>query len=335
LAPKVFIIAEIAQAHEGSLGIAHSYIDALFDAGVDAVKFQIHIAEAESSSFEQFRIHFSYEDKTRFNYWKRMEFSEEQWSGLKKHCEEKGLEFIPSPFSCTAVDLLERIGAVCYKIASGEVTNLLMLEKIARTKKDIILSSGMSSTADIDNAVALIKKYGNTLLILQCTTSYPAPPEEIGLNVIRLFKERYSVSVGLSDHSGTIFAPLAAVALGAEIIEVHAVFDTRMFGPDAKSSLTIDEIATMVRGIRFIEKALSNPVDKSQSERFEEMRRIFGKSLSVNKNLDVGHLLSTTDLESKKPAGQGIAASEYHRVIGKTIKQVKKKWDFLSAEDLG
>src|SRR6476620_1801526 len=127
------IIAEIAQAHEGSLGIAHSYIDALKPTGVNVVKFQTHIAAAESSAFEPFRVKFSFEDETRYDYWKRMEFTPEQWAGLKKHCEDCGLEFISSPFSNAAVDLLESLNVKRYKIGSGEVTNRLMMEKIAKT----------------------------------------------------------------------------------------------------------------------------------------------------------------------------------------------------------
>ena len=134
---RVFIIAEIGQAHEGSLGILHSYIDALEDTGVDAIKFQTHIAEAESSEYEPFRVKFSYEDATRYEYWKRMEFTLEQWKGIKKHCDEVGLEFISSPFSNMAVDWLEELGVQKYKIGSGEVNNYLMLEKIAKTGKDI------------------------------------------------------------------------------------------------------------------------------------------------------------------------------------------------------
>ncbi len=142
---NIYTIAEIGQAHEGSLGILHSYIDALSSTGVSAIKFQMHIAEAESSEYEPFRVKFSYEDATRFDYWKRMEFTLEQWKGIKKHCDEVGLEFLCSPFSNLAVDWLEEIGVNRYKIGSGEVNNFLLLEKIAQTKKPIILSSGMSS----------------------------------------------------------------------------------------------------------------------------------------------------------------------------------------------
>lgn len=151
---RTFIIAEIAQAHNGSLTVAHQYIDALAETGVDAIKFQTHIAEAESSIHEPFRIKLSTQDKTRFDYWKRMEFTLKQWKELRSHCDDVGLEFMSSPFSNAAVDLLEEVGMSRYKIGSGEVTNLLLLEKVSRTKKPVILSSGISNFSELDNAVA-------------------------------------------------------------------------------------------------------------------------------------------------------------------------------------
>ena len=141
---KTFIIAEIGQAHEGSLGILHSYIDAVSKTGVDAIKFQTHIAEAESSIHEPFRVKFSYEDDTRMDYWKRMEFSTEQWAGIKEHCDKCGIEFMSSPFSCAAIELLDKLEMKKFKVGSGEVSNFLLLEKIKQTGKDILLSSGMS-----------------------------------------------------------------------------------------------------------------------------------------------------------------------------------------------
>src|SRR5205823_2349390 len=147
----LMIIAEIAQAHDGSVGILHSYIDALAATGVDAIKFQTHIAEAESSGHEAFRVQFSYVDNTRYDYWKRMELSLEQWIEVKNHCHRKGMLFISSPFSCKAVDLLEKAGVDRYKIGSGEVTNSLLLEKINRTGMPVILSSGMSKMQELDN----------------------------------------------------------------------------------------------------------------------------------------------------------------------------------------
>ena len=330
----MYIIAEIAQAHDGSVGIAHSYIDALASTGVNAVKFQTHIAHAESSSFEPFRVKFSYEDDTRFDYWQRMEFTPDQWAGLKLHCEEKGLEFISSPFSCAAVDLLENLKVKKYKIGSGEVNNLLMLEKIAHTGKDIILSSGMSSLTELDTTIDFLKSFGNKLSVLQCTTAYPTIAGEWGLAVIPLLRQRYQLPTGFSDHSGDIFACLAATTLGAEILEFHAVFDKSMFGPDAKASLTISQVKKLVEGVRDITIDLETGSGKESSERYSGLKKIFEKSLAVNKDLEEGHILAFDDLEAKKPSGHGIAAKDFQSEIGKRLLQKKSAWDFLQNNDL-
>lgn len=334
MSTKTFIIAEIAQAHEGSLGIAHSYIDALAKTGVDAVKFQVHIAEAESSIYEPFRVKFSSQDKTRYDYWKRMEFSAKQWQELKSHCDEVGLEFMASPFSNAAVDLLEKLEVKQYKIGSGEVNNFLMLEKIAITGKPVILSSGMSSFRELDSTVEFLKERNVQFSILQCTTSYPTRPENYGLNVIQELKERYQVPIGYSDHSAKIQTGIAAVALGAEILEFHAVFNRKMFGPDASSSLEIEEIKQLVSAIRNLEIAQQNPVNKNNNSSFSEVKSIFEKSLAVNKDLSAGHIISFEDLESKKPKGYGIPALEFEKVIGKSLRQNLKQWDFLNEEDI-
>ena len=328
------IIAEIGQAHEGSLGLAHSYVDALAGTGIDAAKFQIHIAEAESSIHEPFRVKFSYEDATRHDYWQRMSFTFEQWVGLKQHCEDKGLEFLASPFSNAAVDLLEKLGVLRYKIGSGEVTNLLMLEKIARTGKPILLSSGMSSFAELDEVVAFLSTRDAEIAILQCTTAYPTPAARWGLNVIPELKARYGVPVGYSDHSGTQAACIAAAALGAEIFEFHVAFDRRMFGPDASSSLTIDEISQLVRSIRQVQESLASPVDKARNEQYADLKRIFEKSLAVNRALAAGDVLSFDMLESKKPSGHGLDARRFEEVLGKRLKRDLEQWSFLNLEDL-
>ena len=328
------IIAEIAQAHEGSLGIAHSYIDALKNTGVDVVKFQTHIAEAESSAYEPFRVRFSYEDETRYDYWKRMEFTPEQWSGLKKHCEDAGLEFLSSPFSNAAVDLLERIQVKRYKIGSGEVTNILMLEKIAATGKPVLLSSGMSSLHELDKAVNMFRSWHQHVSVLQCTTAYPTKPEDWGLEMIGKLKSRYGLPVGFSDHSGDIFACLAATALGAEILEFHIVFDKHMFGPDSKASLTINQVKQLVEGVRQTQRSLQSPVDKADNSRFSDLKTIFEKSLAINKNLPEGHILQADDLEAKKPKGYGIPASEFTTVIGRPVNKALKQYDFITYEDL-
>lgn len=332
---KVFLIAEIGQAHEGSLGILHSYIDAVATTGVDAIKFQTHIAEAESSIYEPFRVKFSYEDDTRFDYWKRMSFTKDQWIEIKAHCDELGIEFMSSPFSQAAVDLLEELGVKRYKIGSGEVNNFLMLEKIAKTGKPIILSSGMSSLMELDEAVEFIRSFGNELSILQCTTSYPTPAEKVGLNVIPQLIERYpDATIGLSEHTSKIYTGIAAVALGAKVLEFHVVFDKRIFGPDATSSLTIDETKELVKGVRFTEKSLNHPIDKSDNSPYLGLKKIFEKSLAVNKDLPKGHVLTFEDLEAKKPANFGIKASFFKTVIGRQLNKDKKQYEFLLKENL-
>lgn len=331
---SVQLIAEVAQAHDGSLGAAHAYIDAVAGTGIGTIKFQVHIAEAESSEFEPFRVNFSREDATRFDYWRRMQFTLEQWAGLKTHCEEKGLEFLASPFSVAAVELLESLDVRRYKIGSGEVGNLLMLERIAGTGKPMILSSGLSTFEDLDRSIAFLKPHGNALSILQCTTSYPTPPEKIGLNVIGELKARYGLPTGLSDHSGTIYPAIAAVALGAELVEFHVVFDRRSFGPDASSSIEIRELGDLVRGVSCVSQALTSPMDKSQLAVSPELRRIFGKSLAVNADLPASHVLRAQDLESKKPGDRGIPAAEFQRVLGKRLARPLQRWDFLNDADL-
>ena len=329
------IIAEIGQAHDGSLGILHSYIDAIAATGVDAIKFQTHIAEAESSAYEQFRIPFSYVDKSRFDYWKRMELTLEQWQQVSDHCRQAGVQFISSPFSCEAVNLLEQVGIAQYKIGSGEITNHLLLQKIADTQKPVILSSGMSNMQELEDALSIFTPHNAPVSILQCTTAYPTMPAQWGLHILKVFKDRFNIPVGFSDHSGDIFACLAATAMGAEILEVHAVFDKRMFGPDAKASIEIDELARLVTGVKQIRESLTLAYSKNEASKgFDDLKRLFGKSLAVNRDLPEGHVLSFADLEAKKPGNKGIAAREYKRLIGAGLKKPLQQWDFINENDI-
>ncbi len=331
---KPYLIAEIAQAHDGSLGILHSYIEAVSKTGVQAIKFQMHIAEAESSIHEPFRVHFSKEDATRYEYWKRMEFTLEQWKEIKTHCNLVGLDFICSPFSNLAVDWLEEVDVHSYKIGSGEVNNLLLMQKIIETGKPIIVSSGMSNFEELDQTVAFLKSKNANFSILQCTTAYPTKPQQYGLNVIQELKERYHVTVGFSDHSAKISTGIAAVALGADILEFHVVFHRDIFGPDSNSSLTMEEVKQLVASVNDISIAMQNPINKSNNETFKELKSIFEKSLAINKNLPKGHTITFEDLESKKPKDYGIPAQNFNSIIGRKLKNNKSKWDFLNEEDL-
>lgn len=318
--PKCLIIAEIAQAHDGSLGTAHAYIDAAAKAGADAIKFQTHIAAAESTPSEPWRVKFSQQDATRYDYWKRMEFTEEQWHGLKQHAEERGLQFLSSPFSIEAVDLLTRVGVTAWKVASGEVSNLPMLERMAATGLPFLLSTGMSELAEVDKAVEFIRSHRLPLTILQCTSMYPTPPEKVGLNMISFLHQRYQCPVGLSDHSGVIYTGLAAAALGIAALEVHVTFSKEMFGPDVPASLTIADLTRLVEGVRFIEKMHLNPVDKDQvSNELAGMRRLFNKSIVARLDLPTGTILQSEHLAIKKP-GTGLPAERLPELIGRVLK---------------
>jgi len=331
---KIKIIAEIAQAHDGSLGILHSYIDALAETGVDVIKFQTHIAEAESSEYEPFRVNFSYVDKTRYDYWKRMEFTLEQWKEIKTHCDEKNLEFMSSPFSNLAVDWLEDVGVKQYKIGSGEVSNLLLLERIAKTKKPVILSTGLSDWDELEKAVNFLKAKSIEVSVLQCTTAYPCPPDKWGLHLIQELKDKFNLTTGYSDHSGTPTACIAAASMGAEILEFHVVFDKRMFGPDASSSLSIDDVKYLVQAVRQVETAKNNPIQKEITTAHKELKVMFGKSLAVNKNLRMGDTLKVEDLEGKKPGDKGIPAKDFESIVGKKLKKDKNKWEFLNFDEI-
>ena len=315
------IVAEVAQAHDGSLGTAHAYIDAVADCGADAVKFQTHIAAAESTPDEPWRVKFSPQDATRYDYWKRMEFNEAQWIGLKNHADERGLLFLSSPFSFEAVELLSRIGVAAWKIPSGETANIPMLDRMLGSKLPVLLSTGMSPLNEIDDTVKHVRRSGVPLAIFQCTTAYPCPPEKIGLNLISWFRENYNCPVGLSDHSGTIYPGLAAVTMGIQMLEVHVTFSRYMFGPDVPASITTAELRQLVEGIRFIERMMSNPVDKSEIAcEMEALRRMFTKSVVASRDLPAGTVLQIEHLTLKKP-GTGIPAARLPELIDRRLNQ--------------
>lgn len=302
---RSLIIAEVAQSHDGSLGQAHAFIDAVARTGADVVKFQTHIAAAESTPGEPFRVAFSRQDAGRYDYWRRMEFTPEQWAGLKTHAEEKGLIFLSSPFSLEAADLLERLGVVAWKIGSGEVASLSLLEQVAAGGKHLYVSTGMSGYAETAELVDRLRRIaGGGFTLMQCTTAYPTPLTEVGLNVLGEYRRRFGCPVGLSDHSGTPFPSLAAVALGASALEVHVAFSREMFGPDVSSSLTVDELQEMVRGVRAVETMLAHPVDKdAKAQELAGLRRIFGKSAVALRDMPQGAEVAPADVAFRKPGG--------------------------------
>jgi N-acetylneuraminate synthase len=274
------IVAEVAQAHEGSLQIAHAYIDAIADARADAVKFQCHIAEAESTPDEPWRVEPRWrQDANRYDYWKRMEFSEAEWRSLADHCDQRGVLFLCSPFSVEAVKLLDPL-VPAWKVASGEVTNDRLMSAIEDTEKPVLMSLGMTTRAEYRSGWSKDFECSG-LALLQCTSEYPCKPEHVGLNMLAEMRgwchygSSHPLPTGLSDHSGTIYAGLAAVALGCDVLEVHVKLSKHDQGFDASSSITVEELKQLVEGVRFIEKA-KTPVDKDAlAKELEPMRRLF------------------------------------------------------------
>jgi len=327
---NTLIIAEVGQAHEGSLGVAHSFIDAVAKTGAEAIKFQLHIAKEESTKFEKFRTNFSYEDKSRYDYWKRMEFSFDQWLGLREHAKKKNLLFIVSPFSLRAIDIVEDINVDYIKIGSGEVFSPSLIQRALETNIPIIASTGMSTFDDIESLVEVLEngakgKYS----LLHCTSEYPVKPSNIGLNVLRELKNKFQCPIGFSDHSGEIASPIAAIALGAEIIEVHVAFSKQMFGPDSASSLTLAELESVIKAKKFLDLALNSEVNKSNiSSSLKATKYIFQKKIITKKNLFKGDFLQLDDIVFLK-ANQGIPESDVKLFIGRELKSNLSSGDII------
>jgi N-acetylneuraminate synthase len=331
---RCLVIGEVALSHDGSLGLAHAFVDAIADAGADAVKFQTHIAEAESTPAEPFRVAFSKQDATRYDYWVRMAFTEDEWRGLAEHCRERGVLFISSPFSNEAVDLLERVGQPLWKIASGEVSNARLLDRVLETRSPVLLSTGMSPLAETDAAVARVKAKGVPVGVLQCTTAYPCPPERVGLNLVPFYRERYGCWVGLSDHSATIYPGLAGVAMGMDVLELHVALSRQMFGPDVVASVTAAELKDLVTGIRFIERMRAHPLDKDESAaQTAPLRRLFTRSVVVTQALPSGAVLERRQLAVKKP-GTGLSPDRLDEVVGRRLRRSVEADHVLTADDV-
>ncbi len=331
MSKPVFIIAEIGSVHDGKMDLAKSLIEAAAECGTDAVKFQTHIAAAETLKDAPMPKYFQAEP--RYQYFERTGFSVEEWKEIKTHCEKNNVEFISSPFSIEAVELLEEVGMKRYKIPSGEVTNLPMLQVVAATKKPVIISSGMSSWEELDKAIKTIQAVHNNITVLQCTSEYPCPPEAVGLNVMSEMIERYKLPVGLSDHTLTPYATFAAVALGATVIEKHFALSRSMYGSDAKHSLEPVEFKDMVQGIRAITAMLENPVDKSSTEKFTEMKLIFEKSVVSVTAIPKGTVITADMIGIKKP-GNGIPAAQFDMVVGSTTAKNIEADTLLKEEDI-
>ena len=314
-ADHVQVIAEVGSVHDGSFGNAMKLVEAAAQAGADVAKFQTHIASAETLRSAPMPPYFKGEP--RYEYFERTAFSFEQWQQLKAHCESQGLAFLSSPFSVEAVALLERLGVTEYKVGSGEVTNIPMLKAIGRTNKRVLISSGMSTWQELDQAVATVREFHDQITVLQCSSEYPCAPQDVGLNIMVEMRERYDLPVGLSDHTLFEFAPLAAVALGASVIEKHLTFSRAMYGSDARHSMEPQAFAEMVRGIRDVTVMRSHRLDKdAKAAELRNMKEIFEKSVVSVADIKSGQTISSDMLAVKKP-GTGIPARRLDEIIGR------------------
>jgi sialic acid synthase SpsE len=311
---RVFVIAEAGMNHDGSLGNAIRMAEVASECGADAVKFQLHDAEAETTRDAPSPPYFRHE--SRWEYFQRTAFSDEEWARLKEACERAGIEFLCSVFSVEAVERLERLGVGRYKVGSGEVTNLELVRRVAATGKPVLLTSGMSSWKELDAAV---EAAGDNVTVLQCTSEYPTPPEDVGLNVLGELRERYGKPVGFSDHSLGNYAAFAAVALGAVVVEKHFTLSNDSYGPDAALALEPDELEDLVEGIRSIETMLASPVDKDDLDALREMKLVFEKSVVSTREIPAGAEISREALAAKKP-GTGIPARELEQVVGRKAR---------------
>lgn len=328
---QIEIIAETGMLHNGSVALAKALIKKAAQSGADVVKFQTHMADSETTKNAPSPTYFRKE--SRYNYFKRTEFSSREWRSLNLQCKKNRVEFLSSPFSIEAVELLESVGVTRYKVPSGEVTNLPMIREIAKTHKPILLSSGMSCWKEIDNAVNLVLKYHKKLVVMQCASEYPCALEHVGLNVMLTMKKRYGLEVGLSDHTMGNVAAFAAASLGASVIEKHFMLDRAMYGSDAKHSIKPQQFKELVSGIREIEMILNHPVNKNDVRSFESMKKIFEKSVVSLTDISKNSVISEKIIGIKKP-GTGITPKFFKKVIGMRAARHISKDRVIAWKDL-
>jgi N,N'-diacetyllegionaminate synthase len=321
---KVFIIAEAGVNHNGCLNLAKKLIDIAIDAKVDAVKFQTFIAEnivSKHAEKAKYQKNTTGESENQLDMIKKLELSFANFIELKTYCELKGIMFLSTPFDLDSVEFLKTLNIGLWKIPSGEITNLTFLKKIGAYNEEIVFSTGMSTIDDINNAFEVLIQAGTVrekISILHCNTEYPTPFPQVNLGAMLHIRNVFDVTVGYSDHTMGIEVPIAAVAMGAKIIEKHFTLDRNMVGPDHLASLEPQELKDMVNSIRNIELAISGSGQKELSESEKKNILIVRKSLHFNSDLLSGHILTEKDLIAMRP-GTGISPMRISEYIGKKL----------------
>jgi N,N'-diacetyllegionaminate synthase len=323
------VIAEIGNNHDGSIRQAEALIRAAAEAGADAVKFQTHIAEAEMLESTPTPPHF---DEPRYAFTQRMELTRSDHMRLRTYAEERGLIWFSSPFSVEAVALLEDVGTPLYKIGSGEVTNPPLLEAVAATGKPVILSTGMSGLADVEAALQTLRAGGCDVMVMQCTSRYPCPADDVHLNAMVAMRERLGTPVGLSDHTPDIWASVAAVALGAAAVEKHFTLSRYLYGPDHQASLEPEGLARLVEGARTASAALGS-AEKVRDTSLDPVRATFEKSVVTAGQIAAGTVITANMLTTKRP-GTGIPARELGGVVGRRTARDLESNHMLETADL-
>lgn len=337
---KVIIIAEAGVNHNGDIQIAKKLIDAAVEAGVDYVKFQTFKADslvsksAKKATYQSVNI--NDDDDSQYTMLKNLELSHEDHLELMAYCSERNINFFSTAFDVEGVKYLNDLGLSFFKIPSGEITNYPYLKSVALCKKPVIMSTGMCSEKDIENALQVLFKFGlskEMISILHCNTEYPTPMKDVNLKAMLSIKEKFQTQIGYSDHTLGIEVPVAAVALGAQIIEKHFTLDKTLPGPDHVASLEPHELKEMVLAIRNIEMAISGDGEKLPSESETKNIAIARKSIHLSKNLSKGHILTDEDLIPLRP-GDGISPMEWEEIIGKKLIADKIEFDKLSFSDI-
>lgn len=330
---RTFIIAEIGVNHNGDINLAKKMIKSASECGVDAVKFQTYVSEelvlknAEKADYQKKND----SNESQFEMLKKLELSYDDFSQLKKYAQECGVLFLSSPFDRKSVDLLEKLEVSAYKLGSGELNNLELIEYVQSKNKPIILSTGMATLKEIKETYDFIKDKSN-LFLLHCITGYPTSFEETNLNFIKTLQKEFEIPIGFSDHSPGIELSIAAVALGACIIEKHFTIDKNLPGPDHKASLNSTEFKAMVDAIRHVEVAMGDGTRKL-SENELNIKKVARKSIVLSKNISKGMVIKKDMLTIKRP-GTGIPPNHINEVVGKRVLKDLKSQTMLKWEDL-